>query len=112
MLRVVPFLMWSVSGSKSHFGSGVPACASANKSDNVVNAPSATLLQKSGPSAAVKLLGSHSSKATTCTRLGGFACASASVAPANIKQPTSKLNFAMVFIVGASIVVVLFITSA
>jgi hypothetical protein len=52
-----------------------------------VNAPSATFLQKSGPSAALKVVGSHSSKATTCTRLGGFACASASVAPEQTGDP-------------------------
>src|SRR5947209_4430906 len=77
MLTVVPFVMRSVSGSKSHFGSGLPAAASANKSSNVVNAPSATFLQKSAPSAALKVAGSHSSKATICARLGGFSCASA-----------------------------------
>src|ERR1700693_2834403 len=69
--------MLSVSGSKSHFASGVPAAASANKSSNVVNAPSATFLQKSAPSAALKVAGSHSSKATTCAILGRFSCAGA-----------------------------------
>jgi tetratricopeptide (TPR) repeat protein len=43
--------MWTVSGSKSQFGSGVPAAASANKLSNVVNAPRVTFLQKSAPSA-------------------------------------------------------------
>ncbi len=36
----------------------VPAAAFANKSDNVVNALSVTFLQKSGPSAALKVAGS------------------------------------------------------
>src|SRR5438552_6725585 len=95
--------MLTVSGSKSQTGSGVPAADFTNKSDNVVTAPIATFRQKSGPSAALKVTGSHSSKATICARLGGFPCASACVAPANIKQPASNPNFATVFIVAASI---------
>src|SRR5882762_3294622 len=69
--------MRSVSGSKSQLGSGVPAAASANKLSNVVNAPSATFLQKSGPSWALKVAGSHSSNATICARRGEFPSASA-----------------------------------
>src|SRR5437016_6213316 len=69
--------MLTVSGSKSQPGSGVPAAAFANKSDNFVSAPSATFRQKSGPSAALKVTGSHSSKATTCAELGGSPCSSA-----------------------------------
>src|SRR6266404_6755094 len=92
-----------MSGSKSQPGSGVPAAAFLNKSDNFVNAPSVTFLQKSGPSAALKVTGSHSSKATTCATLGGcsfsFSCASACVAPANIKQPASKPNFTTVIFI-------------
>src|ERR1700738_2798496 len=61
--------MCSASGSKSQPGSGVPLATFANKSANFVAAPSATFLQKSGPSAALKVAGSHSSKATTCARL-------------------------------------------
>src|SRR5260370_33919477 len=71
----VPFLLLRVSGSKSQPGSGVPAPALANKSDIVVAYPSAaraTLAQKFGPSAALKVLGSHSSKATTCAGLVEF----------------------------------------
>jgi hypothetical protein len=74
--------MCNTSGSKSHLGSGVPACASANKLDNVVNAPREMFLQKSAPSAALKVVGSHSSRATTSATgaggcLGEFACADA-----------------------------------
>ncbi len=93
-LRVVPSLIWSVSGSKSQPGSGCPAAALANKSANVVNAPSVTFLQKSGPMATLKVAGSHSSKATIYASRGdcacaGFSCARACVAPANIKTPSS-----------------------
>ena len=62
-------------GNTSSARSGVPAAAFLNKSDNVVKAPSVTFLQKSGPSAALKVIGSHSSKATICTSRGE--CASA-----------------------------------
>lgn len=55
--------------------SGVPAVALLNKSDNVVKATSVTFLQKSGLSVALKVIGSHSSKATICTSRGE--CASA-----------------------------------
>src|SRR5207244_13152253 len=91
--------MLTVSGSKSQPGSGVPAFAFANRSVNFVAAPSATFLQKSGPIAALKVPGSHSSKATTCAILGG---SSPCVPPANIKPPAntkppaSKPNFATV----------------
>src|SRR5580704_13587567 len=95
--------MWAVSGSKSQFGSGCPDCASENRSDNVVKYPSEIFLQKSGPSAWLKVVGSHSSKATTWLSLriglrrGGFACASAWVAPASIKQ--SKPNLATLVLI-------------
>src|SRR5258705_13285758 len=98
--------MWSVSGSKSQPGSGVPAAALANKSFKVVanpSAASATFLQKSGPRAALKVTGSHSSRATTWARAGGFDCAGAKVAPANTKQLASNAYFTTVFIVRASI---------
>src|SRR6266403_4173227 len=96
----VPFLMCSVSGSKSQFRSGVPAAALANKSDSVVNAPSVTLLQNAGPSAALKVAGSHSSSATTWAGVGELFCAGDCVAPTNRKPPASKLNLAkMLFIV-------------
>src|SRR5713226_7581578 len=92
--------MLTVSGSKSQPGSGVPAAASANKSDNVVNAPSVTFRQKSAPSAALKVAGSHSSKATTCAALGDFSCSSSiGMAPANIEQAPSKPNFAKVIFI-------------
>src|SRR4051794_8035934 len=91
---VVPFLMLTMSGSKSQFGSGVPAAALANKSCNLVNAPSVTFLQKPGPSAALKVVGSHSSNAMTCVGLNGLfcdlSCATARVEPANTKQPASR----------------------
>src|ERR1041384_2403645 len=56
------------SGSKSQFGSGVPAAALAKRSSSVVVAPSATLWQKPvppSPRAALNVVGSHSSNATT-----------------------------------------------
>src|SRR5437667_7481490 len=99
---MVPCLMLSVSGSKSQPGSGVPAAAFANKSDNFVSAPSATFRQKSGPSAALKVTGSHSSKATTCARLGGSSSCvppANNKPPANIKPPASKPNFVTVIFI-------------
>src|SRR6266478_4518366 len=92
----VPFLMCSVSGSKSQLGSGVPAAASSNSFWKVVDAPSATLWQKAVPSISLKVGGSHSSSATTCAGVGELLCASACVAPANRKQPASKLNLAKI----------------
>ena len=61
--RIVPCLMVSWSGSKSHPGSGVPFCAPVIRSDNVVANPKfarATFLQKSAPAAvgAVNVVGS------------------------------------------------------
>src|SRR6266700_6619464 len=103
---MVPSLILRTSGSKSQPGSGVPAAAFANRSDKVVlnpSAPSATFLQKSGPSAALKVNGSHSSNATTWERLGAFscvfACATACVAPINIKQPASRPNLIAVLLI-------------
>src|SRR5437899_10934902 len=114
--------MLRVSGSKSQPGSGVPAAAVANKSDNVVNAPSVTLGQKSGPSAALKVVGSHSSKATTCAGLAevsplwadaafawGWLWANGCVAPPGIKltvRATTK-NVARRLIVRVFILVLL-----
>src|ERR1700730_10349666 len=94
---VVPFLIVSVSGSKSQFGSGVPAAAFANSAENVVDAPSAMFLQKSGPTAvgALKVAGSHSSKETTCAVPGE---SSSSIQPANNEQQTTKPNFNRVFV--------------
>src|SRR5882724_5789444 len=85
--------MLTTSGSKSQFGSGVPAMALSNRSLSVVEAPSATLWQNAGPSTALKVAGSHSSKATTCAGVCGASCARACVAPASIKQPAIKANF-------------------
>src|ERR1700676_1334815 len=105
---MAPSLILTVSGSKSQPASGVPEATLANKSDNVVNAPSVTFLQKSGPSAALKVTGSHSSKATTCGRLGECRCgecssASARVAPAKIKQPPSAKDFRATYSVRESL---------
>jgi hypothetical protein len=58
------FLILTVSGSKSQLGSGWPLRAESNSLSSGVNAPSVTFLQKSAPSAALKLDGSHSSSAT------------------------------------------------
>src|SRR5215475_5542957 len=61
------------SGSKSQFGSGVPAAALAKRSSSVVVAPSAMLWQKPvppSPRAALNVVGSHSSNATTCAMPG------------------------------------------
>src|ERR1700675_1327667 len=94
---VVPFLIVSVSGSKSQFGSGFPAAASSNNFENVVDAPSAMFLQKSGPTAvgALKVAGSHSSKETTCAVLGA---SSWSIQPANRKQQMTKPSLSSVFV--------------
>src|SRR5262249_53650344 len=73
-LRVVPSLILSVSGSKSQPWSGCPAAAFAHKSDNVVNAPIVTFLQKSGPSAALKTNGEHSTKDTNDASRGECSC--------------------------------------
>src|SRR5207237_10141227 len=58
-IRGVPFLIVTLSGSKSQLGSGVPAAASANRCSNVVangvTNESATRLQTSGPSSALRL---------------------------------------------------------
>jgi len=81
---------------------GVPAAAFANKSDKVVlnpSAPSATYLQKSGPSAALNVIGSHSSNATTCARLGLCSCAVAHLPPTNIKHATIKASLATVVLI-------------
>jgi len=51
---MVPRLIVDLSGSKSQPGSGVPVSANANGSDRMVNAPSVTFLQKSGPTAIQK----------------------------------------------------------
>src|SRR5580704_5163570 len=79
----VPCLILRVSGSKSQPGSGVPPPASANSSWRVVKAPMVMFLQKSGPrpgfslalGSALKVVGSHSSRATICTGVGGLFCA-------------------------------------
>src|ERR1700739_3205029 len=94
---MVPFLIVRVSGSKSQFGSGVPAAAFANNVENVVDAPSATFLQKSAPTAvgALKVAGSHSSKETTCAVPGA---SSPPVQPANRKQQITKPNLNRVFV--------------
>src|SRR5258708_2489675 len=69
--------MVSESGSKSQLGFGVPAATDANKSANGTADPKGvTFRQKPGPSAALNVAGSHSSKATTSARLCG-ACAPA-----------------------------------
>src|SRR5260370_9021132 len=83
--------MLTVSGSKSQPGSGVPAAGFANKSDNFVNAPSVTFRQKSGPSTALKVTGSHSSKATTCATLGGFSSSGAAGTKLSVRAATKKL---------------------
>src|SRR5246127_6013273 len=102
-LTIVPSLIFSVSGSKSQLGSGVPAAASAKRLASVVDAPREMFLQKSAPSAALKVAGSHSSRATTCASRGasschreswsGFPCASASMATASVKTPPARQNF-------------------
>src|ERR1700739_1015865 len=94
---IVPFLIVRVSGSKSQFGSGVPAAAFANNAENVVEAPTATFLQKPGPAAvgALKVAGSHSSKETTCAVPG---VSSSPIQPANRKQQTAKPSFDSVFV--------------
>src|SRR6266404_2086136 len=94
---MVPFLIERVSGSKSQFGSGVPAAAFANNAENVVDAPSATFLQKSGPTAvgALKVAGSHSSKETTCAVPGA---SSSPIQPPNRKQQMTKPSFNRVFV--------------
>src|SRR5258707_13434599 len=86
--------MRSASGSKSQPGSGVPAAAFANKSANFVAAPSATFLQKSGPSAALKVAGSHSAKATTCATLGElFSSSRSSALPrGEVRNITANVN--------------------
>src|SRR5215475_8870267 len=89
---MVPFLIVSESGSKSHLGSGFPLCAAANKSANFVEAPSATFRQKSGPTAsgALKVVGSHSSSATTCATPGESSIAAP---PANNKHKIMNPTF-------------------
>src|SRR5260221_2894781 len=86
--------MRSASGSKSQPGSGVPLATLANKSANFVAAPSAAFWQKSGPRAALKVAGSHSSKATTCTRLGGLPSSSRSSAlpRGEVRNITDNVN--------------------
>src|ERR1700704_4093282 len=96
---MVPFFMWTVSGSKSQLGSGFPAFAFANRSVNFVDAPSATFLQKSGPSAALKVPGSHSSKATTCATLGGFSWSCSAGAKLSVKAATKRLTMRVLILV-------------
>src|SRR5882724_1906563 len=95
--------MVTVSGSKSQLVSGCPSIASLNRSLNVVangaaNA-SATFLQKSGPSTALKVVGSHSSKATICTGVraifGSFGASSCSCAGATAVATTESISGAM-----------------
>src|SRR5580700_672446 len=86
---VVPSLIVSASGSKSQPGSGLLAWALENRSFSTVNAPSVTFLQKSGPSAALNVVGSHSSNATTCTEAGGGASSSCA-APANTRPAATR----------------------
>src|SRR4029078_12021695 len=93
--KTVPSLTRSSSGSKSQPGSGFPAAALENKSCRVVlkpSAPSATLRQKSGPNAALKVIGSHPSRATICATLDGFSCAPAYRGAAGITKQTNRLS--------------------
>src|SRR5207248_6212191 len=89
-------LTLSASGSKSQPGSGVPAAAFANKSANLVDAPRVTFLQKSAPSAALKVAGSHSSNMTTGAKFG---CLLSYAAPAKIRLPASTPNLAKAILV-------------
>src|SRR5260221_3994569 len=89
---VVPCLIVRASGSKSQPGSGVPAWALENRSVNTVNAPSVTFLQKSAPSAALNVVGSHSSNATTCT-VAGVGASSSCAAPANTRPAATNPTF-------------------
>src|SRR6201987_1637607 len=93
----VPLLTTRVSGSKSQLGSGVPAAALANRSLKVVENPRAMFLQKSGPMAALKVVGSHSSRATICAGTCGLgdlswecSCAGALAAKNKSRQPASE----------------------
>src|SRR5262252_7292242 len=84
--------MLRVSGSKSQLGSGCPSPASVNSLEKDVTAPIATFLQKSGPSMALKLLGSHSSRATICAIAG---CGvTAMVVPCAIARLAQRSNAA------------------
>src|SRR6516165_9957986 len=89
---MVPFFIVIALGSKSQFGSGVPLAALANNSAKVVDAPRATFLQKSGPTAvgALNVDGSHSSKATTWATPGE---SSHAAPPANSKQKIINPDF-------------------
>src|SRR5262245_8108296 len=105
--RMVSFRTVASSGSKSQPGSGVPAAALLNRSCSVVakpRAPSATLWQKPvppSPSAALKVVGSHSSSATTCTKLGPL-CAMARVVPTKIAHPASRVSAVTLSIAASS----------
>src|SRR5206468_2806793 len=77
------------------------AAAFANRSWSVVAKPSgasATFLQKSFPRAALKVSGSHSSKATICAEVDVFSGAAASVTAASVTQATIRASFAALFV--------------
>src|SRR5215472_16367816 len=98
---MVPFRMVIASGSKSQLGSGLLLAAFANNSAKVVDAPTATFLQKSGPAAvgALKVAGSHSSKATTCATLGE---SSQAAPPANSKHKRTSPDFIKLSLIAIS----------